>query len=156
MTARRRLSGEEVDETEYLFPEFGVEAIKTIGRCRAFVGSLYRAIENLHGEAAARKLFTPFGGKQMPRDKTLDDDTVLLWRHLNTPNTANRNAQMLARILVDEGRSPTFEAALRHIKLIKDPKTKRGRAALEHLEWVLSFQAESFFGRVDLATGRKK
>jgi hypothetical protein len=86
------------------------------------------------------------------RISSLDDDSALLWRYLSFE--ANQNAHELARILVNEGRSPTLEAALASIKRIKDPKSKRGKAAWDHLNWLISFSS-SFFKREDLASRYK-
>jgi hypothetical protein len=95
------------------------------------VRSLFAEIEALHGEEAVRKIFVSFGRQLTAHDRAVRADAKLLWRFLKPPN---RNAQKLARELVQEGSSPTYEAALALVKRAKNRKTKRGRAAYAQLD----------------------
>ena len=83
------------------------------------IGAVFDEIEKLHGEEVARKIFAPYGRQLTPREKNLIADANLLCRYLYMPK---RNAHELARTLVREGRSPTFEAALVWVKRVAGSK----------------------------------
>jgi hypothetical protein len=117
--------------TSILFPDIPLKNIETIPRCEFFVLTLFHEIETLHGEEAARKLFESAGRQLSPHDRTVRADAKLLWRYLKP---FKRNAQKLARELVDEGSSPSYDAALALVKRVKNPKSKRGKAAYTRLE----------------------
>ena len=120
-----------VKDIKAMSPDVPKEYVKTIYGCEAFVRAVFNEVERLHGEEAARKIFAPYGRQLTAHDKTQDDDACLLWRYYQMPK---RNKHELAKALVKERRKPTFEAALRWIKLLTSPKGKRARAAHERYE----------------------